>query len=1017
MYKRLTTYLIASISCLLSVQAQTSFLFDNNMAVFYPADFDSTQTLPSFAIQPDLLYQADVPADWEIRPVFTTNENGKTMVEILYDSNTDLYGTGLVTGKQRRNGTSIEVWNKDNYGYYTPNCLYQSHPWIMGIRPDGKTFGIIADNTWRSYIDLSDTIRITSEGPSFRVIVIERDDPYEMMAALGQLTGKVNLPPIWALGFHQSRYNPTYTPEEIIEKAKEFRKRQIPCDVFWVDIDYMDGKRIFTYDANGFFTPGGINSPIALNDSLHNMQYKVGYITDPGVKIDDQYSVYLQGCEGDHWVKNAERNDYEGEVWPGLCHFPDFTRPETRSWWAELYGNFYKQQEMDGAWNDMNEPGVFNTPEWTMLTDNWHRGGGGLSEGPHMRYHNLYGSLMSQASYEGLKNAMPQQRPFLLSRANHLGAQRYCATWTGDNLGTWEHMILSVPMCITLGLSGQPFGGPDVGGYGLDVTPELLAHWMALSAYYPFSRNHTSACSQEPWVFGEKVEAVSRTALNRRYMLLPYLYTLFQESSTNGMPVMRPLFFADPTDADLRTEEQAFLVGSDLLVIPRWAHDVVLPKGDWDLLRPEEEEDDGYQPLLALRPGSILPYLGHTIQSTENYTPDSLTLFVNPLSDGSAQGNMYNDAGNGFEYQNGAYETIGFTCSEYNADSLVIDVTHTGGNMDKTRFYRVAITGGDKLQYTQWTDEKRIFVQKITDDSNNLEIPNIGVIFVTGTFNNWDTDQYLMTQQTDKNSLISDMIRIEKGDHRLKFTNSVNWSGSDWGGTTGLSGVAQVTTGGGADLTFYIPKTGNYRITFNPETLEYAILRSYESNETAMYACGTFNDWKANPFSQMSLSADYQWQIENIYLQTGNYEMKFANTTDWSGNDWGGSEGTSGTATETTGGGSNIKFEITESALYAITFNEQTLEYAIQRTGSTPVQEITQTECRIYPNPANDQLHIITPNDESELHITTLSGQSILKQRLTQKQTTISLSGIPAGIYMVRLLSDEGCTTMKLLKE
>ena len=500
MYKRLTTYLIASISCLLSVQAQTSFLFDNNMAVFYPADFDSTQTLPSFAITKNLLYQNDVPETWEIRPVFGTTDEGKTLVEITFEEGTDLYGTGLVTGDLRRNGYDIPLWNNDNYGYYKPG-LYQSHPWIMGVRPNGKTFGIIADNSWRSNINLSNPIKITSEGPSFRVIVIEKNNPMEMMQALSELTGHINLPPLWAIGYHQSRYNPSYKPSDVLYITNELRRRQHPCDVIWFDIDYMDGKRIFTYDATNYFTADGVPNPIAMNDSLHSKGFKAGYITDPGIKIDEQYSVYQEGNEGNYWVLNKDGEAYEGEVWPGMCHFPDFTRPETREWWGERYGEFVKNNDIDGAWNDMNEPGVFNTEEWTMPVDNQHQGGGGLAAGPHMRYHNLYGSLMSQATYEGIIEAIPEKRPFILSRANHLGAQRYCATWTGDNLDTWKHLKLTIPMCLNLGLSGQPFGGPDVGGYGRIGNADLMGHWFALAPYYPFSRNHTSEHAQEPWAY------------------------------------------------------------------------------------------------------------------------------------------------------------------------------------------------------------------------------------------------------------------------------------------------------------------------------------------------------------------------------------------------------------------------------------------------------------------------------------------------------------------------------------
>ena len=248
----------------IGVHAQEEFLCGDRMAVFYPADFDSTQTLASFAIQKKLTRQGDVPSDWEIRPVFKTDDNGKTLVEIAYSDNVDLYGTGLVNGNLRRNGYDIPLWNNDNYGYYKEG-LYQSHPWIMGVRPDGKTFGIIADNSWRSEINLTNPMKITSEGPSFRVVVIERNSPAEMMQALGELTGTINLPPLWAIGYHQSRYNPSYKPADVLWITSEMRRRHHPCDVIWFDIDYMDGKRLFTYDDSDYFSAAGVPNPLAMN--------------------------------------------------------------------------------------------------------------------------------------------------------------------------------------------------------------------------------------------------------------------------------------------------------------------------------------------------------------------------------------------------------------------------------------------------------------------------------------------------------------------------------------------------------------------------------------------------------------------------------------------------------------------------------------------------------------------------------------------------------------------------------
>lgn len=314
---------------------------------------------------------------------------------------------------------------------------------------------------------------------------------------------------------------------------------------------------------------------------------------------------------------------------------------------------------IDGVWNDMNEPAVFNTePRKTMPLHNWHRGGGDLPAGPHARYHNVYGLLMVRATREGILAANPDKRPFVLTRANFLGGQRYAATWTGDNASTWEHLRLAIPMTLNLGLSGQPFNGPDLGGFGREAAGELWAHWIAMGALFPFARGHAQKDlpPKEPWAFGPGVENVARVALERRYRLLPYLYTLFRDSSLDGQPVMRPVFFADPRDPALRGEDRAFLVGDDLLVVPKWAERPGLPRGLWRTvsLVGEDSAADKYQPDLRLRGGAILP-LGRVIQSTAEESLDPLTLLVSLDGQGHASGRLYEDAGDGFAYREGDY--------------------------------------------------------------------------------------------------------------------------------------------------------------------------------------------------------------------------------------------------------------------------------------------------------------------------------------------------------------------------
>ena len=412
-----------------------------------------------------------------------------------------------------------------------------------------------------------------------------------------------------------------------------------------MDIDYMKGFRIFSFD------PVKFPNPKSTNDYLHEKGFHSVWMIDPGVKVDSSYSVYNSGSRANAWVQTKNGKKFQGEVWPGVCvSFPDFTMPTTQVWWADLYKNFIAQG-IDGVWNDMNEPAVFHTPDGTMPEDNLHRGGGDLPPGSHLLYHNVYGMLMARSTREGILRAQPHRRPFVLTRANFLGGQRYAATWTGDNDQSMAFLQTSIPMSLNLGLSGQPLSGPDVGGYTGATTPDQYGKWIALGPFFPFFRAHTDKAnpSREPWAFGSKIENVARTALDRRYRLLPYLYTLAHNASVTGDPIMEPLFFADSKDPALRGEDRAFLFGPDLLITPPWGAAAHLPNGIWREVRllDSTREQDGYQPTIKIRGGSIVP-LGRVIQNTSENSLDPLTLTVCLDSRGHAQGDLYEDAGRWF---------------------------------------------------------------------------------------------------------------------------------------------------------------------------------------------------------------------------------------------------------------------------------------------------------------------------------------------------------------------------------
>lgn len=657
-----------------NVKMEKEVIVGDGIAKFVPKGFNLSQ-IPSFALKAEPQEKGMLPSNWQLYPIME-KKKGHASAYLDVPQGTSLYGGGEVTGPLLRNGQSIKLWNTDSGAYSVDNGkrLYQSHPWVMGVRPDGTSFGILFDTPYKAKLTTTDErINFETEGELFRIFVIDRESPQAVIKGLAELIGTMPMVPRWALGYQQCRFS--YTPaSRVIEVADTFRIKRIPCDVIWMDIDYMDGYRIFT------FNPQTFPDPAALNRYLHIRGFHSAWMIDPGAKVDSTYFVYKSGTANDVWVKTAQGKEFHGDAWPGACAFPDFTQPKTVRWWADLYKDFL-DKGVDGVWNDVNEPQISNTPTGTMPEDNKHLGGDKIPAGPHLKYHNVYGYLMVKASREGIMKARPQNRPFILTRSNFLGGQRFAATWTGDNASWESHMTMSVPMILTLGLSGQPFSGADVGGFLFNPDANLFGRWMALGAFYPFSRGHACAgtINKEPWAFGQKVEDVSRMALERRYVLLPYYYTLLHEVSETGMPIMRPVFFADPKDTLLRAEEQAFLIGENLLVVPEWAQNPALPKGIWrNLSLIPGDDKDSYQAKLKIRGGAIIP-TGKIIQNTNEKSLDPLTLLVCLDEKGEAHGTLYWDEGDNWSFKDGNYSFQHFTAIRTADNKVQVKITQKKG--------------------------------------------------------------------------------------------------------------------------------------------------------------------------------------------------------------------------------------------------------------------------------------------------------------------------------------------------
>ncbi|MEO1717047.1 MAG: TIM-barrel domain-containing protein [Planctomycetota bacterium] len=667
-----------------------------DIARFHSSDDARQAMVPSFALESPMPAIGGVPGDFPVEVTFGEIE-GRFVSSVEIEPGTSLYGTGQAAGDLLRNGRRTEHWNTDAFGYQDDSPLYTSHPWVLAVRDDGSAFGVLADSTHRVFIDLTDGIRFESEGPAHPVIVIDGDSPQEVVTRLGAITGTITMPPKWAIGYHQCRYS-YYPDTRVKEIAQGFRDRSIPCDVIWMDIDYMEGFRSFTFDPEKF------PDPAELNAWLDERGFANTWMINPGIKNESGYFVYDQGTEIDAWVKTADGETYIGNVWPGNVVFPDYTMAEVREWWGTLYED-YMAMGIDGVWNDMNEPTTFIRDEnneiveaTTFPESNLYRADADLGgPGTHAKYHNVYGMMMIKATREGVMAANPDKRPFVLSRANFMGGHRYGATWTGDNTSNWFHVDTSIPMTLNLGLSGQPFAGPDIGGFIDAGTPEMFARWMGFGALLPFARGHTQTgnIDKEPWSFGPEVEATSRRAIERRYRLLPYFYTLFEESSRTGMPIARPTFFADPADQRLRDEDDSFLIGSDVLVavqtdlertsvheLPIDEHGVPWRAFDFaDFDGEGRDSDDPDQPELYLRPGAIVP-TGPVIQFVADRPnqQDELTLLVSLDHEGRASGVLYEDAGEGWGYKADEYRRLHYS-ARTEGDTIVIDTHRLSGAM------------------------------------------------------------------------------------------------------------------------------------------------------------------------------------------------------------------------------------------------------------------------------------------------------------------------------------------------
>lgn len=630
-----------------------------------------------------------------------------------------VYGLGEKTGHHNRKGRDFTLWNTDVLSpdatreftdrwpegdprgertstefdpYYVsiPFFYHQSYP-------AGTMSGSFVDNGYRGAYEFSrpEEYRIHFAGGQYTEYIFAGPRMPAILTAYTWLTGRTAPPPLWSLGYHQCRWF-DYTQDAVEGIAQRHRDNGIPCDALWLDIEYMNGYRVFTWNTTSFpDAPGMLKR-------LEDKGFRVITIIDPGVKHDPGYWVYDQAVERDVLCKTEGGDIYIGQVWPGDTAFPDFATEEARDWWGELNAA-HVASGLAGIWNDMNEPATGNIDPGAMRFDK--------GQESHERYHNQYALLMAMGTTQGLLKAMPGKRTFVLSRAGFAGIQRYAANWMGDNLSRWDHLWVSIPMAAGLGVSGQAFVGADIGGFAGNSNAELYLRWMQYGALTPFCRNHSEIgnVDQYAWSWGEVVQEIVREAVRLRYRLLPYIYASFLTASETGAPVQRPMVFDHQDDPTVRDLDDQYLFGPDLLVAPvlqpgQTARQVYLPEGDWYDWH-SGERHDGLAflhvptpmeriPVFA-RGGSVIPLWPEVPDSTAGYHPEELELrvFV-PSTDGVFESELQEDDGLSFAASEGARYRTRFTLTRQGAQVRLRGETQGEGYPEfARRQFRIVLEG------------------------------------------------------------------------------------------------------------------------------------------------------------------------------------------------------------------------------------------------------------------------------------------------------------------------------------
>ncbi|WP_291286747.1 glycoside hydrolase family 31 protein [Flavobacterium sp.] len=634
------------------------------------------------------------------------------------------YGLGDKATQMNLKGKRLENFATDQYAYQKEqDPLYKVVPFYIGLH-NKQSYGIFFDNTFRTFFDFCQERRnVTSfwaEGGEMNYYFIYGPQMQDVVTNYTDLTGKPELPPLWVLGYHQCKWS--YYPEsKVKEITSKFRELKIPCDAIYLDIDYMEGFRCFTWNKDYFPDPKKMVAELAEDG------FKTVVIIDPGIKIDKDYWVYQEALEKDYFCKRADGPYMKGKVWPGECNFPDYTNPAVREWWAGLFKELVSEIGVKGVWNDMNEPAVMEVPNKTFPMDVRHVYDGNPCS--HRKAHNIYGTQMARATYHGVKRFAYPKRPFVITRSAYSGAQRYTSSWTGDNVATWEHLWIANIQVQRMSISGMGFTGSDIGGFAEQPTGELYARWIQLGVFHPFCRTHSSGDhgNQEPWAFDEEVINITRKFVSLRYQLLPYLYTMFWQYIEEGVPMLKPLVYYDQEDTQTHYRNDEFIFGNQILVCPILEPNAVgrrmyIPRGEWYNYWTNEFSVGGREVWIDtkfdeipvfVKAGAIIPK--YPIQQYVGELEfDELTLDLY-FKLGKEKSVVYEDAQDGYDYKKGRYSFLSFRTIGKEKELIV--QLHKEGKYDTPYSkYKINLIG---LPFT--VKEIEIDNEKVTFDKIGFE--------------------------------------------------------------------------------------------------------------------------------------------------------------------------------------------------------------------------------------------------------------------------------------------------------